>query len=64
MTKLHAYNDNLKVARNAPLKTIRAAHKRLTQRFYPDKNPGDAEAAQIMTIINTSYKVLSGLDKC
>ncbi len=63
MAKLHTHYDNLKVARNAPLKVIRAAYKRLSQRFHPDKNPGNAEAARIMSIINTSYKVLSDPDK-
>ncbi|MCO6428840.1 J domain-containing protein [Nitrosomonas communis] len=63
MTKLHTHYDNLKVARNAPPKVIRAAYKRLSQKFHPDKNPGNIEAAQIMTIINASYKVLSDPDK-
>jgi curved DNA-binding protein CbpA len=63
MAKLHTHYDNLKVARNAPLKVIRAAYKRLSQKFHPDKNPGNAEAARIMAIINTSYKVLSDPDK-
>lgn len=63
MTKLHTHYDNLKVARNAPLKAIRAAYKKLSQKFHPDKNPGNAEAARIMAIINTSYTVLADPDK-
>lgn len=63
MTKLHTHYDNLKVARNAPLKVIRAAYRKLSQKFHPDKNPGNTEAARIMSIINTSYKVLSDPDK-
>ncbi|MDV6345551.1 J domain-containing protein [Nitrosomonas sp. Is37] len=63
MTKFHTHYDNLRVARNAPPKAIRAAYKRLSQRFHPDKNPGDADAARIMAIINTSYQVLSDPDK-
>ncbi len=59
MPQLHTHYDNLKVARNAPPEVIRAAYKTLSQRFHPDRNPGNAEAARIMTIINASYEVLS-----
>ncbi|MCS6804710.1 MAG: DnaJ domain-containing protein, partial [Blastocatellia bacterium] len=41
MPKLHTHYDNLKVARNAPPEVIRAAYKTLSQRFHPDRNPGD-----------------------
>lgn len=63
MVKIHTHYDNLKVARNAPPEVIRAAYKTLSQKFHPDRNPGNAEAARIMAIINTSYEVLSGPDK-
>lgn len=63
MAKIHTHYDNLRVTRNAPPKVIRAAYKRLSQKFHPDKNPGNADAARIMAIINTSYKVLSDPDK-
>jgi hypothetical protein len=59
MPRLHTHYDNLKVARDAPPEVIRAAYKTLSQRFHPDRNPGNAEAARIMTIINASYEVLS-----
>lgn len=59
MSRLRTHYDNLKVARDAPPEVIRAAYKTLTQRFHPDRNPDDAEAARIMTIINASYAVLS-----
>lgn len=59
MSKIRTHYDNLKVARNAPAEVIRAAYKVLTQKYHPDKNPGDAGAARIMHIINTSYEVLS-----
>ncbi len=59
MGNLHTHYDNLKVARNAPIEVIRAAYKILSQKFHPDLNPGNAEAARIMAIINTSYEVLS-----
>jgi hypothetical protein len=59
MPRIHTHYDNLKVARNAPPEVIRAAYRTLSQRFHPDRNPDDAEAARIMTIINSSYEVLS-----
>lgn len=59
MAMIHTHYDNLKVARNAPPEVIRAAYKTLSQKFHPDRNPGNAEAARIMSIINTSYEVLS-----
>jgi hypothetical protein len=63
MARVHTHYDNLKVARDAPPEVIRAAYKTLSQRFHPDRNPGNAEAARIMAIINTSYDVLSNPEK-
>lgn len=59
MPRVYTHYDNLKVARNAPPEVIRAAYKILSQKFHPDRNPGDREAARIMAIINASYEVLS-----
>ncbi len=59
MAKVHTHYDNLKVARDAPPEVIRAAYRALSQRYHPDRNPNDTEAARIMTIINASYAVLS-----
>jgi len=59
MAPFHTHYDNLKVSRNAPPEVIRAAYKTLSQRYHPDRNPGNAEAARIMAIINSSYEVLS-----
>ncbi len=55
----HTHYDNLKVARDAPPEVIRAAYRTLTQKYHPDKNPGDERAARIMKVINASYEVLS-----
>lgn len=63
MKQIHTHYDNLKVVRNAPPEVIRAAYKTLSQKFHPDRNPGNAEAARIMSIINTSYEVLSNPNK-
>lgn len=59
MAQIRTHYDNLKVARNAPPDVIRAAYRALSQRFHPDKNLGNTEAARIMAIINASYEVLS-----
>jgi hypothetical protein len=63
MKKIHTHYDNLKVAQIAPIEVIHAAYRILSQKFHPDRNPGDSEAARIMVIINTSYEVLSDPDK-
>ena len=59
MTKLRTHYDNLKVARDAPDFVIRAAYKTLSQRYHPDKHPGDERAGRVMALINSSYEVLS-----
>ena len=59
MAKIHTHYDNLKVARLAPPEVIRAAYKALSQKYHPDKNPGDETAARIMAIVNTAYGILS-----
>ena len=59
MAWLHTHYDNLKVTRNASTEMIRAAYKKLLQKYHPDRNPGDSEAARIMRIINSSYAVLA-----
>jgi DnaJ-class molecular chaperone len=59
MARLHTHYDNLKVTRDASTEMIRAAYKKLLQKYHPDRNPGDSEAARIMRIINSSYAVLA-----
>jgi hypothetical protein len=59
MAKIHTHYDNLKVARGAPQEVIRAAYKALSQKYHPDKNPGDEKAARIMAIVNSAYNTLS-----
>lgn len=59
MAKIHTHYDNLKVARMAPPEVIRAAYKALSQKYHPDKNPGDDKSARIMAIVNTAYGILA-----
>jgi len=60
--KVRTHYDNLKVARDAPPEVIRAAYKSLSQKYHPDRNPGDPKASRTMTIINAAYRVLSDPD--
>ncbi|QYF94946.1 J domain-containing protein [Massilia sp. PAMC28688] len=59
MARIHTHYDNLKVSRGAPQEVVRAAYKALSQKYHPDKNPGDAKAARIMAILNSAYASLS-----
>jgi hypothetical protein len=59
MKKLHTHYDNLKVARSAPPEVIRAAYKVLSQKYHPDKNPGDIKSARVMALVNSAYNTLS-----
>jgi hypothetical protein len=59
MARIHTHYDNLKVSRRAPQEVIRAAYKALSQKYHPDKNPGDDKAARIMAILNSAYGTLA-----
>jgi len=59
MAKIHTHYDNLKVSRHAPQEVIRASYKALSQKYHPDKNPGDEKAARIMAVVNSAYNVLA-----
>jgi molecular chaperone DnaJ len=49
----------LEVSPSARAAVIRAAYRCLVQEFHPDRNPGDAEAAARMSLINHAYSVLA-----
>lgn len=62
MTQTH-YNT-LEVTRTASSEVIRAAYKSLSQRWHPDRNPGNrAEAEARMKEINAAYAALSDPQK-
>lgn len=61
--KIRTHYDNLKVSRDAPAEVIRAAYKSLSQKYHPDRNPGDVQAEKIMRLINEAYEVLSDPEK-
>lgn len=53
------YYDVLRVERDAPPERVRAAYRKLAQKYHPDKMPGNANAARAMAAINAAYEVLS-----
>ncbi|MBK5913605.1 J domain-containing protein [Rhodocyclus purpureus] len=63
MPRVHSHYENLKVARDAPPEVIRAAYRSLSQKYHPDRNPGDKNANKIMAIINLAFETLSDPDK-
>lgn len=58
-----SHYDTLEVSCKASAETIRAAYKSLMQRYHPDRNIGDAEAAARAVSIQQAYEVLSDTDK-
>jgi hypothetical protein len=50
--------DILQVSPKADAQVIRAAYRSLMQRYHPDKNPLDAQAAQMSISINSAYELL------
>ena len=56
---MRTHYENLKIAENAPAEVIRAAYRALSQRYHPDKNPGNKDAVRIMQILNAAYETLS-----
>lgn len=51
--------DVLEVSPTARPAVIRAAYRCLAQEYHPDKNPGNADAAARMALINHAYAVLN-----
>jgi hypothetical protein len=57
--KVPTYYDVLQVERDASPERVRAAYRRLAQKYHPDKMPGNANASRAMAAINAAYEVLS-----
>jgi curved DNA-binding protein CbpA len=53
------YYDVLKVERDATPERVRAAYRKLAQKYHPDKMPDNANASRAMAAINAAYEVLS-----
>lgn len=53
------YYDILQIGRDAPAGDIRAAYRRMAQRYHPDKSPDNPYAPRVMAHLNKAYEVLS-----
>ncbi|MGD2253647.1 MAG: DnaJ C-terminal domain-containing protein [Anaerolineales bacterium] len=52
------YYEILGVERNADIKEIKRAFRKLAQQYHPDKNPNDKQAEETFKEINEAYEVL------
>jgi len=59
-TKLY---ETLELKQTATLQEIKAAYKKLARKYHPDKNPGDASAAEKFKEIGHAYEILSKPEK-
>ena len=57
--RCHSHYETLRVDRRASPERVRAAYRRLAQKFHPDKHAGKSAAATVMALINQAYEVLS-----
>ncbi|MDD5299087.1 MAG: J domain-containing protein [Gallionella sp.] len=57
------YYEILEVSQNASQEVLKAAYKSLMQRYHPDKNPGNVEAAEHSVIVVQAYEILSDSSK-
>lgn len=57
------YYETLEVSQNASQEVIKAAYRSLMQRYHPDRNPGNAEAAERALLVGRAYEVLSDPNK-
>jgi len=53
------YYEILEVSPNASPEVLRAAYKSLIQRYHPDRNPGNRQAAERSQAVVQAYQVLS-----
>ena len=53
------YYEVLGVDRSADAKAVKKAYRNLAMKYHPDRNPGDASAAETMKDVNEAYAVLN-----
>lgn len=63
MSARRDYYDVLGVARDADLKTIKGAYRKLALKFHPDRNPNDPSAEEHFKEAAEAYEVLSDENK-
>ena len=61
--KKRDYYEILGVSRNADIKEIKSAYRRLAFQYHPDRNPGDKEAEEKFKEASEAYEVLSDPQK-
>ena len=57
------YYDILGVGRDASAEDIKKAYRKLTRKYHPDANPGNADAERKFKEINEANDVLSDQQK-
>jgi len=59
VTTKRDYYEILGVSRDAELNDIKRAYRKLAMKYHPDKNPGDAAAAESFREVTEAYEVLT-----
>lgn len=60
MAGLHTHYETLQISESASEEVIRGAYRYLSQKWHPDKNPGNIEESRrVMARLNEAYAVLS-----
>ena len=57
------FYDTLGVSRNADVKEIKSAYRKVAMKYHPDKNPGDSAAEDKFKVAAEAYSVLSDNQK-
>lgn len=63
MVQYKDYYEVLGVSKNATIRDIKSAYRKLAKQYHPDKNPGDKAAEEKYKEINEAYTVLSDEEK-
>lgn len=57
--RVATHYDVLKVSRRTEAAGVRAAYRRMAQRYHPDRLGGSRDAERVMAAVNEAYAVLS-----